>query len=231
MNQNFLSVFIAICAFSIVSMAQDITGTIIAGSSTVIKNAPYSADSTTETVQTLYDGNKLTTSFKNKVYRDSEGRTRREQLPSGVLTSSYLSLRETVTITDPVAGFNYYLNPITKTARRLPITPRPTVSNPPPVASSGYSSSSNALGNQTIEGLECRGTNIKTVIAPQTIGNEKELVTTSELWSSTELKVLILSKSNDPRFGDSTTKLTSISRNEPDKSLFTIPEDYKIINQ
>ena len=45
----------------------------------VVKNAPYSADLVTESVQTLPDGNHIRQSSSVKVYRDSEGRTRREQ--------------------------------------------------------------------------------------------------------------------------------------------------------
>lgn len=229
--KKIILVIIAMCAFSIISSAQDVTGTVIAGSSPVVKNAPYSADSITETVQTLLDGNKITNSFKYKVYRDGEGRTRREQLPSTSLSASFLNLRETITIIDPVAGFNYYLNPVTKTARRLPITPRPTVTGTPASGSMGYSTTSESQGVKTIEGIECTGRISKTVIAPQTVGNEKEIVMTFESCFSNELKTSILSINNDPRTGISTNKLVNISRTEPDKSLFTIPEDYKVINQ
>src|SRR5690349_17392013 len=45
----------------------------------VVKNAPYSAESVTETVQTLADGNRIVNKITSQVYRDSEGRTRREQ--------------------------------------------------------------------------------------------------------------------------------------------------------
>ena len=43
-----------------------------------VKGAPYSAEATTETVQTLSDGNRIQQKQSSMVYRDSEGRTRRE---------------------------------------------------------------------------------------------------------------------------------------------------------
>ena len=43
-----------------------------------VKGAPYSAEATTETVQTLSDGNRIQQKNSSMVYRDSEGRTRRE---------------------------------------------------------------------------------------------------------------------------------------------------------
>lgn len=230
MKLNILCAIIVIAVIVTVTTAQDVTGVVIAGSSTVVKNAPYSADSTSETIQTLFDGNTILKVFKTKLYRDGEGRTRREELPTVSLPSNYLNLRETVTITDSVAGFNYYLNPVAKTARRLPITPRPTVTTPPPTALSGYKTTSESLGDQTIEGIVCSSRVTKTIIVPQTIGNEKEIVTTSESCFSNELKVILLNKRNDPQTGNNTTKLTNITRTEPDKSLFTIPADYKIIN-
>src|SRR5271157_2196406 len=45
----------------------------------VVKNAPYSADVVTETSQTLTDGNHIRQSSTAKIYRDTQGRTRREQ--------------------------------------------------------------------------------------------------------------------------------------------------------
>jgi len=37
-----------------------------------------------------------------------------------------------------------------------------------------------------------------------------------------------MSKTSDPRFGDSLYKLTNISRAEPDPQLFTVPSDYQV---
>lgn len=61
------------------------------------------------------------------------------------------------------------------------------------------------------------------------VGNDRPLTTTTETWTSPELKMVVLSKNSDPRSGESTTRLTNISRSEPDPSLFQIPADYEII--
>ena len=45
----------------------------------VVKNAPFSADVTTETSMVLQDGNHIRQTSSLRLYRDSEGRTRREQ--------------------------------------------------------------------------------------------------------------------------------------------------------
>jgi hypothetical protein len=79
----------------------------------VTKGAPYSAEAVTEFVQTLADGNRITRKTVMRTYRDSEGRTRREQSisgPNGELLS--------VTVSDPVAGTSFILEPETRTAWR-----------------------------------------------------------------------------------------------------------------
>ena len=45
----------------------------------LVKGAPYSAQAVTESTQTLGDGNRIVRKSTATVYRDSEGRTRREQ--------------------------------------------------------------------------------------------------------------------------------------------------------
>jgi hypothetical protein len=79
--------------------------------SRITPGAPYSADAITESVQALSDGNRIARKNATRIYRDSEGRTRREQLST---TGELLS----ISISDPVAGSNYLLTPADKTAHR-----------------------------------------------------------------------------------------------------------------
>src|SRR4029079_5312514 len=46
----------------------------------LVKGAPYSAVAVTESIQTLADGNRIVHQSSASVYRDSEGRTRRDQV-------------------------------------------------------------------------------------------------------------------------------------------------------
>ena len=85
----------------------------------VIKGAPYSAEAVTESVQTLADGNRIVNKFTSQVYRDSEGRTRREQTLralSGVGTGE--EPLQTIFINDPVAGVTYSLDTRSHTAHK-----------------------------------------------------------------------------------------------------------------
>ena len=76
-----------------------------------VKGAPYSAESVTETIQTLGDGNRIINRITSSVYRDSEGRTRREQTLKalGILGGGEEPL-QTIFINDPVAGVTYALD-------------------------------------------------------------------------------------------------------------------------
>ena len=89
--------------------------------------APYSAETLVEGVQTLADGNRIVRKTTGRVYRDGEGRTRREEdavnataknPATGVVTTV---ARTNISIVDPVGGFSYSLDPDRKIAWRTPI--------------------------------------------------------------------------------------------------------------
>jgi hypothetical protein len=89
-----------------------------------VKGAPYAAQAVTEFTQTLADGNRITRKNNASVYRDSEGRTRRDQTLAAIGPwATAGDPPQTVFINDPVAGVNYILDPRTKTARKLPLPP------------------------------------------------------------------------------------------------------------
>lgn len=90
--------------------------------SKIVKGAPYTADAVTESIQTLGDGNRITRRSSVQVFRDSEGRTRREQelKAIGPLAASE-GMPRMVYINDPVAGVHYSLNPKSRTARKMTV--------------------------------------------------------------------------------------------------------------
>ncbi len=347
--------------------------------SKVVKGAPYSAEATTESVQVLADGNRITHTSKASIYRDSEGRMRRDQTLNHIgpwATSAEPA--QTIFINDPVAGAHYVLNPRTRTAQKMSNVmtftrtfgegaqasgdaPRtqvftrtangssavvvttqdsaPKTSNAgsggslagkaikkvpptyPPVAkaaraegpvsvqivvgetgavesakatsghpllqqaavdaarqwqfsptklsgnavkvsgaisfvfalpkeeeaeSAGTGSVSfmrtpgnapegervkpvkESLGKQTIEGVEAEGTRTTITFPAGAIGNERPINLVSERWYSPELQTIVLTKHSDPRFGETTYRLTNINRSEPARTLFEVPSDYTV---
>ena len=86
------------------------------------------------------------------------------------------------------------------------------------------------LGNQMMEGVTVEGTRTTMTIPAGQIGNESPIQIVSERWFSPELKVLVMSRQSDPRFGETTYRLIGVTRVEPPEDLFDIPSDYKVID-
>ena len=219
-----------------------------------VKGAPYTATAVTETTQTLGDGNHIVNKTTAFLARDSEGRMRREEsfarignLPASdfktimiddpVAHTQYMSKPgasdDGVVISAPESsGDKVFHVRVEGPAfrERIPVGGDNVVfqklgrggenSEEPGAANMKHES----LGTQVIEGISAEGTRDTRTIPAGAIGNEKPIVITSETWISPELQVVVLSKRNDPRFGETVYKLTGITRGEPDPSLFQVPE-------
>ncbi|MFL6228916.1 MAG: energy transducer TonB [Pyrinomonadaceae bacterium] len=346
--------------------------------SKVIKGVPFSADAVTESVQLLGDGNRITHSSSAKLYRDTEGRTRREQSLGGVgALAASGETPQTVFINDPIAGTNYILNTESRTAQKAmqfffkreggepagakaegnytftrkapegatavisggrinskaqkPVQPTypavaraagaqgsvdvevvideqgkvesakavsghellreasvdaarqwvfsPTLLQGKPVkvkgvisfefalsnydagtgkttrvitqsASGGtamaggvmvrkgepgepkslprFAGVQESLGTQSVEGVMAEGTRTTVTIPAGAMGNERPILIVSERWYSPELQTVVMTKHSDPRFGETTYRLTNISRSEPASSLFEVPAGYTV---
>ena len=250
-----------------------------------VKGAPYSAEAVTESIQTLADGNRIVNRLTSSVYRDSEGRTRRDQSFKGlgIFGASGEEPTQTTFINDPVAGVTYTLDSRSRTAHKsVPFTfefhrkpgetiegrtfefkvapgaaagasgnvimtaplpaPGPGLRVPHPgvgpegattfVFKSTKSGNANEvkeqLGKQLVEGVEAEGTRTTVTIPAGDIGNERAIEIVSERWYSPELQLVVMTRHSDPRFGETTYKLTNINRADPAKSLFEVPAGYTV---
>lgn len=238
---------------------------------TPVKSAPYSADAVTESIQTLADGNRIVRKSSAAVYRDGEGRTRREETIKAMGPFSKGGEEfHTIFINDPVAGTSYSLNTKDKTAHKSTLHMKRiraltesevktavekanietkaakesgvtstfefrTEGGPPGFGPGarmtwfgGKDAKKESLGTQMIEGVQAEGTRTTITIAAGEIGNEQPINIVSERWYSPDLKLVVMSKQSDPRFGETTYKLTNINRSEPSRSLFEVPSDYTV---
>jgi hypothetical protein len=238
-----------------------------------VKNAPYSGEEVNETNQVLADGTRIHREIRAMVYRDSEGRTRRETPESTI-------------INDPVANTTYILNSKTMTGQKLTsMVQYSTIRKPtatgtftmtmesdggsPTIAVNGepldqkkvqeliaqakangepvtftkdatvthvfagtkmagamMKPTGESIGKQTIEGVSADGTRTVNTIKAGTIGNDRDILVTSESWYSPELQTMIMTKHSDPRTGEESFRLTNINRNEPASYLFQVPSGY-----
>ena len=233
----------------------------------LVKGAPYSGQAVTESVQTLSDGNRIVNKSTAAIYRDSEGRTRREQTLRAIAAfANGGEPPQTIFISDAVAGTSYLLDPRTHTAQKMPPmnfkfqfkVPPPSAdqSGPLPDAApaepieqrrvemrhtemgakmapdhfiSGWGNhvaNKESLGKQNVEGVEAEGTRSTVTIPAGEIGNERPIDIINESWYSPELQTLVMTRHSDPRFGESSYRLTNIDRSEPARSLFEVPADY-----
>jgi len=346
--------------------------------SRVVKGAPFSAESVTEAVQVLADGNRISHKTTARMYRDGEGRTRREQSMNGVGPfAAGDDAHEVVFINDAAAGVNYVLNPRERTASKMsqhfsvkriegdgppkqagtfvfrsegrapgqaggmapirggtlngraknsvipvypavakaagaegmvaveivvnedgkvesakaveghpllhesavnaarqwefaptrlsgnpvkvtgkisfnftlskenapaglatPAPPPPGEPPPPrqmkmrmphgPAAPPRFEETKESLGKQSFDGVEAEGTRTTVTIPAGAVGNERAILITSERWYSAELQMVVMTKHTDPRFGETSYRLTNITRAEPDRSLFEVPAGFTI---
>ena len=247
----------------------------------VVKGAPYSATATTDTIQTLSDGNQIIRKNESKLYRDSEGRTRTEQTLETIgKWAAGGEAQQSIFINDSVAGVSYSLDPRTNTAhktvypqkKRLVLTPNGPngtyVINGQTVTQAEFEAAvekklkaheemerkeattapgmktklemlqqgkrdtgqrkTESLGTQTIEGVSAEGTRSTITIPAGEIGNTLPLEIIDETWYSHELQINVMTKHRDPRSGETTYRLTNLSRSEPDRSLFEVPAGYAV---
>ena len=320
----------------------------------IVKGAPFSGELVYESIQTLADGNRIINRSTTAIYRDSQGRTRREQ--EFKFLGAYGAgdtQRRSIQILDPVLEHQYILDPQTRIAREFMTRPRYSIQSggvpklgpdaivyPPSnisggvlqggaikkvqpdypqiaraakasgavqvditvdengnviaaeassghpllrepaieaakqwqfkptevdgkavkvkgqltfnfaltdkkedintftgsVAAAPYASAkrmnmesrTEELGKQNIEGIEAEGTRTINTIPAGTIGNERPIEVVYERWYSPELQMIIMTRSVDPRMGETTQRLVNINRSEPDPSLFQVPSDFTI---
>lgn len=203
----------------------------------VVKGVPFSAVAVSESTQTLSDGNHITRKLQTNIFRDSQGRVRKEvTLPAGGPQAASGQTKSIVFLMDPVAGTSYMLDVQKKIAWQMPVRH----GGPPNDATADSTNprgqhtrtepdvTAEELGAQTISGVSAQGTRHTHTIAAGQMGNEKAITSTSESWYSTDLQIMVMSKRSDPRFGDSSYTLTNVQRQEPAASLFTVPSDYTV---
>jgi hypothetical protein len=205
----------------------------------VVTGAPFSGVATTETVQTLSDGNHIARTTKTNLYRDSQGRFRKEVTVSGVgpLAASGTP-KSFIVINDPVAGANFVLHTDTKVAEKSAHGFREkngsNAQNEAKWEAREEQEIANGtlkkedLGTQTIAGVAAQGIRLTRTIPAGQIGNEKPISIVHERWYSSDLQMVVMSKRSSPWEGETTYTLSNIQRTEPASTLFTVPSDFTV---
>jgi hypothetical protein len=208
-----------------------------------VKGAPLSATSNSETTQTLQDGTVIHRTATGALYRDSDGRSRREVTFNGVgPLAAEGGARNMVSISDPVAGVHYLLNPNEKVAHKKTFHARAGAGANGDKAEAFHQKMQareqeeiasgvlkmESLGTQMVNGVNAQGTRTTHTIAAGKIGNDKAFQVVSERWYSPDLQTVVKSTRTDPRFGTTTFSLTNIQKAAPAATLFAVPADYTV---
>jgi hypothetical protein len=219
--------------FNTVVQTKDAKGTVVgvgALRNKPVIGAPFSGVAVTESTQTLVDGNRIVRTDQQKLYRDSQGRERRELGPNVSVLGQQVSVKD-VLISDPVAGVNLSLNPELRSGQKraaatnlMTIFERATVQ----MEAGGGRLEREQLPPTTIENVYALGTRTTQTIPAGKIGNERDIQVVDEVWYSPDLQMNVMTKRSDPRSGETTMRLTNIDRSEPDPALFKIPAGYTI---
>jgi len=86
---------------------------------------------------------------------------------------------------------------------------------------------SEVLEAREIEGVRVEGVRTIMTIPAGTIGNTLPIEVVNERWLSPELRVVVMTRRYDPRFGETVYRLTNIVRSEPSADLFKVPADFR----
>jgi len=201
-----------------------------------VTGAPFSATAVSETLQVLADGNQISRKTQTLLFRDGQGRFRKETTVQGFGPLASGEPKTFVIIHDPVAGKAFALNTTNKVAHELPRFSghmgiaedklRDKLQKLQTKAPNDFQTED--LGKQTIAGVAAQGTRRTRTIPAGQIGNEKPITIVSETWYSPDLQIVVMRKHSDPRFGQTTYTLSNIQQKEPDASLFSVPADYTV---
>ncbi len=201
-----------------------------------VTGAPYAAVQTTQFTQKLPDGNTIQHTDQSNVYRDAQGRVRIEHSFSGRSGAAAGQKSTSVSIFDPVGGVSYMLHPDSMKAVKSALRTRPSAGASPNgrAPRSRFNGATEAqavtenLGTQTINNLISAGTRTTQTIPVGAIGNTQPIQIVREVWISQDLKVPVMIKTSDPRFGDTIMQLANVTQSNPDPSLFQVPSTYTV---
>lgn len=218
----------------------------------LVRNKPLAAVFESAAVQTLANGASDARRVTTKIYRDGDGRTRREQIfYVAAAGQPPVETGRAVSIYDPVAGYGYSINPATRTVQRYrlpslqqqqsaPFNNRIPTSveilrndNPQTGTVRRYALEPprvESLGRQQIAGVEAEGWRVTIKVPAGAIGNAAPLETVYETWIAGDLQMLVKGSVRNPVGGEHTLNLTTINRAEQPRSLFEVPAGYTVID-
>jgi hypothetical protein len=214
----------------------------------LVTGEPYTASCTSTSVEKLADGTTITHSRTSTEARDAQGRTYVQTTGKGGGTSGETFTRTEVM--DPVAHTLTSWGSQSKVAMliNLPTSPEgpggpwgggpggggPGEGGRGPGGPGGKFHAQvtrEVLPGKTIAGVYATGVKTTMTVPVGAEGNDKPLVSVREVWTSPDLKIVVLETSDSPREGFHKMEITSLTEGEPDSTLFQVPAGYTVKTQ
>jgi hypothetical protein len=86
------------------------------------------------------------------------------------------------------------------------------------------------LGVQSVNGLDLIGTRETQTLGLTAIGSDRPLAIVKEFWYSKQLALNIITRRTDPRTSAELFTVTDIQLSEPERGLFALPPDARIVD-
>jgi TonB family protein len=193
-----------------------------------VRGLPFSAKVELETVSQLQDGTQITHKTYNLDARDSGGRTHNEAR-SWITAEGEEPKLTRIELYDPATKTRTDLFPLTKLARQWVVAAAAQAT--PVAAAAKPETTREEIGTDTMEGLPVKGTRVTQTYPTGALGNDRPLSIVTEYWYAAELRLNLLTKRTDPRYGVQTVRVSELQRQEPDAALFAIGDGYKVVQE
>jgi len=201
-----------------------------------ISGEPYTAYRFKSEQKHLQDGTTISEHGRRHfIARDSEGRTRAEHNPIDGSSVKFVYIK------DPIAGtLTYWVEDGKNTkgdkdAIQIKFTDlyknsKKPPTNPPPPAppKPGKNSTVEQLGEQAFNGVFAKGVRTITVIPSGEVGNDRPISIGKDVWTVTDLQVIVREVYTDPRSGTTIHELQDLSREDPPITMFQPPPGYTV---
>lgn len=192
---------------------------------------PYTAKQESTRVQTLADGTTITNVTESQVWRDANGRTRTETTstqPGGGTVTQFITVYDPATRTRFSWSTGTSVTSKIVTVYRYPQPVAQPVTTTPVAARRYYPNKNESLPPQTIAGIYVEGYRNSRTIPAGYEGNNRDMTTVNEYWTSPELGIQMRYIIDDPRNGKTTTEVTDLQQTVPDPALFELPQGYTV---
>lgn len=200
---------------------------------TPVPNAPFRGLVEVQRSFVQKDGRVISLKTAQVIARDSAGRIYEETHQLLPLSSTTAPALLRALIYDPRTRVSTALFPRRQRYRSF-VVKRPPSTEPPgqlDASAAGANlppsqfSKQEDLGTREMDGLQVHGVRDTQTIPAN--GGAQSVVVTDEYWYSDYLHLNVVVKHMDPRTGSVTSTVTRLSQDEPDPSLFAVPDGYK----